>query len=47
MQITLTKEELRELLMCAWVGGWYAKEDKTDEGKFVYARQTLSELFVR
>ena len=47
MQIILNKEELRELLTTAWVNGWYAKKDKTDENKFDYARQALSELFVR
>lgn len=40
----LTGEELREIIMTAWVNGWYEKETCNDDNKRKYADKVICEL---
>ncbi|MHA1305471.1 MAG: hypothetical protein ACTSPI_17365 [Candidatus Heimdallarchaeaceae archaeon] len=42
-KIILTTTELREIVMSAWVDGWYS-ESKTDSEKILYTANLIQDL---
>jgi hypothetical protein len=44
MAIEITEGEFKELLMEAWVAGWYDKEQADDAGKIAYAESVIAKM---
>lgn len=42
--IDITEDELKSMLMEAWVAGWYDKERKKDEDKIPYAENVIDNI---
>lgn len=46
ISITVDVKELREMLMRAYVEGWYDKKEKTDDGKRKCAMKIIEDWLI-